>query len=107
MRRRATGRGKEILPAGFVSWMREVAPASDGVYGRGQLWIEAPGDEDNPGAGVAAGLPKDTYWLEGHDGQSIAVIPSERLVVVRMGLTPSKLNYRPQKLVAALVKALQ
>jgi CubicO group peptidase (beta-lactamase class C family) len=99
--------GAEILPAGFVSWMREVAPASDGVYGRGQLWIEAPGDEDNPGAGVAGGLPKDTYWLEGHDGQSVAVIPSERLVVVRMGLTPSKLNYRPQKLVAALVKALR
>jgi CubicO group peptidase (beta-lactamase class C family) len=99
--------GKEILPAGFVSWMREVAPASDGTYGKGQLWIEAPGDEDNPGAGVAGGLPKDTYWLEGHDGQSVAVIPSERLVVVRMGLTPSKLNYRPQKLVAALVKVLQ
>ncbi|TIQ16426.1 MAG: 6-aminohexanoate hydrolase, partial [Mesorhizobium sp.] len=35
--------GKEILPAGFVAWMREAAPASK-VYGRGQVWIEAPGD---------------------------------------------------------------
>ncbi|TIT21883.1 MAG: serine hydrolase [Mesorhizobium sp.] len=97
--------GKEILPAGFVDWMREPATASK-VYGKGQLWIEGPGDEENPGAGTAAGLPKDTYWMEGHDGQTVPIIPSEQLVVVRLGLTPAKLGYRPQVMVAALVKAL-
>ncbi|MER8773205.1 MULTISPECIES: serine hydrolase [unclassified Mesorhizobium] len=97
--------GKAILPAGFVDWMREPATASK-VYGKGQLWIEGPGDEENPGAGIAAGLPKDTYWMEGHDGQTVAIIPSEQLVVVRLGLTPARLGYRPQVMVAALVKAL-
>ncbi|MDX8445099.1 serine hydrolase domain-containing protein [Mesorhizobium captivum] len=97
--------GAQILPAGFVDWMREPAPASK-VYGKGQVWIEGPGDEENPGAGAAAGLPKDTYWMEGHDGQTMAVVPSEQLVVVRLGLTPAKLGYRPQIMVAALVKAL-
>jgi CubicO group peptidase (beta-lactamase class C family) len=97
--------GKNILPAGFVDWMREAAPASK-VYGKGQLWIEGPSDEESPGAGIAAGLPKDTYWMEGHDGQTVAIIPSEQLVVVRLGLTPAKLGYRPQTMVAALVKAL-
>ncbi|TIO16060.1 MAG: serine hydrolase, partial [Mesorhizobium sp.] len=53
--------GAQILPAGFVDWMRQPAPASK-VYGNGQVWIEGPGDEENPGAGAAAGLPKDTYW---------------------------------------------
>lgn len=98
--------GNQILPAGFVDWMREPASASK-VYGKGQLWIEAPGDEENPGAGVAAGLPKDTTWMEGHDGQTVAIIPSEQLVVVRLGLTPAKLGYRPQTMVGALVKALK
>ncbi|RUW12566.1 class C beta-lactamase-related serine hydrolase [Mesorhizobium sp. M1A.F.Ca.IN.022.05.2.1] len=97
--------GAQILPAGFVDWMRQPAPASK-VYGNGQVWIEGPGDEQNPGAGAAAGLPKDTYWMEGHDGQTVAIIPSEQLVVVRLGLTPAKLGYRPQAMVAALVKAL-
>ncbi|MDX8453872.1 serine hydrolase [Mesorhizobium sp. VK9D] len=97
--------GNQVLPAGFVDWMREPAPASK-VYGKGQLWIEGPGDEESPGAGVAAGLPKDTYWMEGHDGQTVAIVPSEQLVVVRLGLTPAKLNYRPQTMVEALVKAL-
>ncbi|TIS58166.1 MAG: serine hydrolase [Mesorhizobium sp.] len=98
--------GAQILPAGFVDWMREPAPASK-VYGKGQVWIEGPGDEEKPGAGAAAGLPKDIYWMEGHDGQTVAVIPSEQLVVVRLGLTPAKLGYRPQTMVAALVKALR
>ncbi|RWK07050.1 serine hydrolase [Mesorhizobium sp.] len=97
--------GAQILPAGFVDWMREPAPASK-VYGKGQVWIEGPGDEENPGAGAAAGLPKDTYWMEGHDGQTVTIIPSEQLVVVRLGLTPAKLGYRPKTMVAALVKAL-
>ncbi|QPC92224.1 serine hydrolase [Mesorhizobium sp. INR15] len=97
--------GNQVLPAGFVAWMREPAPASK-VYGKGQLWIEGPGDEDSPGAGVSAGLPKDTYWMEGHDGQTVTIIPSEQLVIVRLGLTPAKLGYRPQAMVGALAKAL-
>ena len=97
--------GAQILPAGFVDWMRQPAPASK-VYGQGQVWIEGPGDEEKPGAGTAEGLPKDTYWMEGHDGQTVAIVPSEQLVVVRLGLTPAKLGYRPQTMVAALVKAL-
>jgi len=100
--------GMEILPPGFASWMREPAPASNGEYGRGQVWLHGSD------AGTPAGqhpdegfdLPEDTYWLLGHDGQSIAIVPSRKLVVVRLGLTPSKLGYRSQALVSALVKQL-
>ena len=99
--------GQQILPDGFVSWMREPAPASKNVYTRGQLWIEAPGNENDPGATARAGVPADTYWLEGHDGQTVAVVPSQKLVVVRLGLTPFKLGYRPQNLTAALAKVLK
>ena len=52
------------------------------------------------------GVPADTYWLEGHDGQTVAVVPSRQLVVVRLGLTPAKYGYRPQKMLAELVKVL-
>jgi CubicO group peptidase (beta-lactamase class C family) len=79
--------------------MREAAPASGGLYGRGQLWLSGPGDDDS-----GFGLPADTFWLRGHDGQTLTVIPSRRLVVVRLGLTPSRLGYRPQTMVAALAR---
>jgi len=51
-------------------------------------------------------VPADTFWLEGHDGQTVAIVPSKQLVVVRMGLTPSKLEYRPQRMLGALVKMI-
>ncbi len=97
--------GNQVLPPGFVAWMHEPSQASK-AYGKGQVWIEAPGDEENPGAGVAAGLPADTFWMEGHDGQTAAIVPSKQLVVVRMGLTPSKLGYRPQGLLAEVIKGV-
>ena len=90
--------GERLLPEGFVGWMREAAPASGGEYGRGQLWLQGPGEGGDDGVD----LPDDTFWLRGHDGQTVAVIPSRGLVVARLGLTPSKLAYKPQRLVAAL-----
>lgn len=91
--------GIQILPAGYVDWMREPAPASGGTYGRGQLWLAGPE------RGRQAELPDDTYWLRGHDGQSMAIVPSSRLIVLRLGLTPSSLDYSPAPMIAALVAA--
>lgn len=90
--------GQDILPPGFVAWMREPASASGGQYGRGHVWLQTPPASGDTGAAP----PPDTFWLRGHDGQSMAVIPSKQLVVLRMGLTPSKLGYRVQRLVAAV-----
>lgn len=95
-------KGRQILPAGYVDWMREEASASEGAYARGQLWLQGPGEQGN----ASQGVPEDAFWLRGHDGQSIAIVPSRNLVVLRMGLTPSKLAYRPQRLVAALSAVL-
>lgn len=100
--------GEAILPPGHVAWMRDPAPASNGEYGRGQLWLHGPRaatpEEQHPDTGFD--LPDDAYWMLGHDGQTTTVVPSENLVVVRMGLTPSKLGYKPQGLVQAVIAAL-
>jgi CubicO group peptidase (beta-lactamase class C family) len=101
-------RGRQILPAGFAAWMREEAPASGGTYGRGQLWLEGPdGGRDGADRDRAAGLPDDTFWLLGHDGQSMAVIPSERAIVLRLGLTPWSARYATQRLVRAALDAVE
>jgi CubicO group peptidase (beta-lactamase class C family) len=104
--------GKAILPPGFAAMMREPVAVSDTgfgpEYGKGQVWLRGPEAGTEAGFDPDAGfdLPSDAYWMIGHDGQTIAIIPSKRLVVVRLGLTPSKLGYKPQGLTAALVKAL-
>jgi CubicO group peptidase (beta-lactamase class C family) len=104
--------GTQILPPEFVAMMHEPAAASDtgfGVqYGKGQVWLKGPSgtapDDEDPDLGFA--LPAGAYWLLGHDGQAICVVPSRKLIVLRMGLTPSKLNYRPQALVQRLIAVL-
>jgi CubicO group peptidase (beta-lactamase class C family) len=98
---------REILPRGYVAMMSSPVPASGGQYGHGQVWLWGS-DPVTPGVNpdTAFGIPPDAFWLEGHDGQSIAVIPSRSLVVVRMGLTPDRDYYLPQPLVRALLAAV-
>ncbi len=101
--------GAQVLPADYVAMMHEAAPASvasfGAEYGKGQLWLEGPSaggpDDQDPDLGFA--LPDDAYWMRGHDGQTICIIPSRNMLVLRMGLTPSKLHYKPQALVQRLL----
>ncbi|MBX4888571.1 serine hydrolase domain-containing protein [Rhizobium bangladeshense] len=91
--------GQRLLPEGFVGAMRTPTAASNGRYTQGQAWL-APG-----GSNAAFGLPEDTFWLTGHDGQSMAIVPSANLIVVRLGLTPGWLGYQPQMLLKAILAA--
>ena len=99
---RGVWNGRSLLPVGFVDWMTEPHPASDGQYGRGQVWLRPA----NAWMGEPIPeLPEDAFFMNGHDGQSVSVIPSEGLVVVRMGLTPSEQRYQVARLIDAVMKA--
>lgn len=71
--------GERLLAPGFVKFVSTLAPAwvADGrpVYG-GFFWIN--GDGNYP-------LPKEAYRMSGAGGQSVWIIPSHDLVVVRIG----------------------
>ncbi|MFD1328595.1 serine hydrolase domain-containing protein [Mycoplana ramosa] len=95
-------KGVRLLPEGFVKAMGTPTSVSDGAYSHAQSWIHGPGDVPN----AQYGLPQDTFWMLGHDGQAIALIPSRNLAVVRLGLTPAALRYRPQELLKRIVDTL-
>ncbi len=94
--------GKQVLDPSFIERLNRPTEASGGDYTYAQAWQNGPGDKDRN-----YDLSDDTIWALGHDGQSIAMVPSEGLVVVRLGLTPRKLDYKPQRLVEAVRKALR
>lgn len=101
--------GQRLLPEGFVTMMSRTVEASHGEYGQGQVWRHGPKGKSAQGQNpdTPFHLPTDAYWMLGHDGQSIAIVPSQDLVVVRLGLTPSKLYYQPQALLAAILKTIK
>jgi CubicO group peptidase (beta-lactamase class C family) len=98
--------GQALLPAGYVSMMATPAKASGGEYGQGLVWLwgsEAKIAGENPD--TEFNIPPDTFYMMGHDGQSIAIIRSRQLVVVRMWLTPVADHYSPQPLLKAVLEA--
>lgn len=96
-----TWNNTQMLPPGWVTAM-QASNGLDGGYSQMQTWLNGPNDDD-----AADGVPADAYWLIGHDGQTVAIIPSEDMIVVRLGLTPSKLGYHPERLVKAAIEALR
>jgi CubicO group peptidase (beta-lactamase class C family) len=99
-------RGQDMLPRGYVAMMASPVAASRGQYGHGLVWLWGS-DSLTPGKNpdTAFGIPADTFWMEGHDGQSIAIMPSRQLAVVRLGLTPALDHYQPQPLIKAVLEA--
>jgi len=92
--------GQQMLPAGFVDYMASPSPESDEghgpVYGRGQVWLAK---------GQQFGLPDDAFMLQGHLRQVIVVIPSRKLVILRMGMTREDIGYSWAKLLRAITAA--
>jgi CubicO group peptidase (beta-lactamase class C family) len=94
------GRGNESCPK--VGWQqaygRRAAP--EGIYGA-HLWLKMPISRNHG----EPPLPEDAYYMLGHDGQTVAVIPSLDLVIVRMGLARKREVWKPAKVLAPIVEA--
>ena len=71
--------GERILPEGYVKFVSTLAPAwkADGrpIYG-GLFWLN--GDSTFP-------APKESFYMAGVGGQTVLIVPSHQLAVVRLG----------------------
>jgi CubicO group peptidase (beta-lactamase class C family) len=76
--------GSRILPEGWVAFTTTPAPASPGGAYGAHFWLRLPALYAPSGE---AGLPRDAYHAVGHEGQLLTIIPSRKLVVVRLGLS--------------------
>ncbi|PKR55771.1 serine hydrolase domain-containing protein [Thalassospira marina] len=77
-----------LLPEGWVAHATTPAPhAPNGIYGA-HWWLKLP-SEGQQTADTPA-IPADAFFALGHDGQSLSIIPSRDLVIVRLGLTRDK-----------------
>jgi CubicO group peptidase (beta-lactamase class C family) len=77
--------GERILPAGWVEYARTATPTAPHHEYGAHWWL--PSDRDRAKASDRGlPLPDDLFFAQGFEGQNIFVIPSRKLVVVRLGL---------------------
>ncbi len=105
-RRDGVWNGRRILPEGWVRYVTTPTPAApNGRYGA-HWWLNA-GNPKDPMQRPWPALPTDSYAATGHSGQKVVVVPSAKLVVVRLGLSePDDGNEGAVELVAEVIRAL-
>ncbi|MGM0473836.1 MAG: serine hydrolase domain-containing protein [Bacteroidota bacterium] len=93
--------GDTVLSPAWVEYLQKEAPASDGTYAA-TFWLE----ETEPFHELRD-VPDDVYFADGFMGQRIYIIPSEKLVVVRMGysLADFSMNEFLKGILAALPRS--
>lgn len=83
--------GKRILPEGWVNYSASATPKAWVGIGAG-FWTNQ-GDSFGATFRIDHGWPRDAFFAKGTIGQYTIVIPSERLVIVRLGRSP---NWPPE-----------
>jgi CubicO group peptidase (beta-lactamase class C family) len=77
--------GRRILPEGWVDYSAELTPQSADEIGYGAGFWTQRGNSAAARERIAAGMPADSFMAKGSQGQYTVVIPSEDLVIVKIG----------------------
>lgn len=97
--------GERILPEGWVAYSTSPTPAAPkGQYGA-HFWLNG-GRDSNPADRIYPQLPGDTFFARGYQGQTMAVIPSRKLVIVRLGMTYDE-NWGLEPFIKTILEAIQ
>lgn len=76
--------GERLLPSGWVDYSATSTPGSERFGYAAGFWTNR-GDGEGQRYRIARGIPADAFFARGANGQYIIIVPSQRLVVVRLG----------------------
>ena len=83
--------GQQLISQPVMDFLLAPSPAAE-EYG-GFIWRQAP---DNIPEELQQRLPEDLVWFAGHMGQYTVIVPSENLVVLRIGVAFDEAGARNQ-----------
>jgi CubicO group peptidase (beta-lactamase class C family) len=97
--------GRRILPVDWVTF--STTPTTPSLLGNfGAHWWLKLGPEIGGGTDAAARIPRDAFFAIGHEAQTLTVIPSQRMVAVRLGLSVHIDAWNQAEFIAELLDAL-
>ena len=96
--------GRRILPEGWVRYSASLTPGAWAGTGAG-FWTNR-GDSKGSRYRTSLGMPRDAFYASGVLGQYVIIVPSERLVVARFGISGNQYDIAGvSRLVADVVAA--
>jgi CubicO group peptidase (beta-lactamase class C family) len=97
--------GKRILPEGWVNYSAASTPNAWVGYGAG-FWTNR-GDSFGAKRRTAWGMPAESFYASGTFGQYVIIVPSQRLVIARFGVSGNQYDIEGvSRLVAEVIAAL-
>jgi CubicO group peptidase (beta-lactamase class C family) len=96
--------GERILPEGWVKYSTTPAPAARLREYGAHIWLNL-GEEDHPENVKFPGLPHESIIFNGFEENYVVIIPSRKLVVVRLGVTHND-SFKIEDLVNGIVDLL-
>jgi CubicO group peptidase (beta-lactamase class C family) len=97
-------RGARMLPTGWVKYMTTLTPQSTRKDFGAHIWTKVT-PPFNSLAVPPPELPQDAFHAVGYEGQFVSVIPTRRLVVVRLGLSRGDHAWDHETFLARLLEA--
>ena len=77
--------GERVLPEGWADYSARLTPGSE-TYGYGAGFWTNRGTTGGAAKRIGLGMPPDSFFARGSQGQYIVIVPSARLVIVRLGM---------------------
>lgn len=96
--------GQRILPEGWVKYSTTPSGAATKREYGAQIWLNL-GQEGHPDNVKFRGLPHEAIIFSGFEENFVVIIPSKRLVVVRLGVTHSD-SFKMEELVTDIANLL-
>lgn len=75
---------ERLLPPGWVDYSASPTPGSERFGYAAGFWTNR-GDGEGQRYRIAHGIPADAFFARGANGQYIVIVPSQRMLVVRLG----------------------
>ena len=96
--------GKRILPEGWVNY--SAAPTQSAWVGNGAGFWTNRGDSYGAKYRTGLGWPAESFYASGTFGQYVIIVPSERLVIARLGTSGNRYDIEGvSRLVADVIAA--
>jgi CubicO group peptidase (beta-lactamase class C family) len=93
--------GEQILPKDWVQQSVQPSVADKLKHYGYQFWLNGY-DKKDPSKRMYPDVPNDMFFADGYGGQDIYIIPSKKLVVVRLGLHTIDENLMLKEIIQAI-----